>query len=260
MDKWKYYAITHDRHLLCNPMNTQKFERLCHLLRLPSTAHVLDIACGKGELLVRLAELYNITGIGIDLSSYCIHDCRVKHQQRVPAADLTFLEMDGADYEPASPRSFDVAMCIGASWIYDGYRGTIQALKRMVKADGLILVGEPYWLKTPSDEYLTSEGITQEDFDSHWGNVQVGEAEGLTCLYTLLSNSDDWDHYETLQWWAADDYARSHPDDPDVHEVNDRKQREKAIYLRGGRETMGWAIYIFRNGSQLETGALNSGG
>ena len=138
-------------------------------------------------------------------------------------------------------------MCIGASWVFGGYRGTIQALKRMAKVNGLILIGEPFWLKTPSDEYLKSEGITQDEFDSHLGNVQVGEAEGLTCLYTLVSSPDDWDHYETLQWWAADDYARSHPKDPDAEAVNLRKRQEKTIYLREGRETMGWAIYVFRN-------------
>jgi hypothetical protein len=26
----------------------------------------------------------------------------------------------------------------------------------------------------------------------------------------------------------------------------ERKTREKHIYLQGGRETMGWAIYVFR--------------
>lgn len=247
MDKWKYFDITHRRHLLCNPLSSEKFERLCSLLGLSSKARVLDIACGKGEFLVRLAELYDIVGIGVDLSPYCIRDCQTKHQQRVPAADLTFLEMDGAEYVPAPYGSFDVAMCIGASWVYGGHRGTIQALKRMVKADGLILVGEPFWLKTPSDEYLETEGITKEDYGSHWSNVQVGEAEGLRCLYTLVSNSDDWDHYETLQWWAVNDYCLAYPDDLDCSEIRDRKQRERSIYLREGRDTMGWAIYVFRN-------------
>lgn len=247
MDKWKYYDITHHRHLLCNPLNSEKFERLCQLLHLPRGALVLDIACGKGEFLVRLAELYDITGIGVDLSPYCIRDCRAKHRQRVPNADITFLEMDGAEYTPASYGSFDVALCIGASWVYGGHRGTIQALKQMVKPDGLILVGEPFWLKEPSDEYLATEGITREDFSSHWGNVKMGENEGLTCLYTLVSSDDDWDHYETLQWWTVDNYVRANPDDPDNHQLRDRKQREKAIYLHGGRETMGWAIYLFRN-------------
>jgi cyclopropane fatty-acyl-phospholipid synthase-like methyltransferase len=163
MDKWKYYDITHHRHLLCNPLNSEKFERLCQLLQLPRRTRVLDIACGKGEFLVRLAELYNITGIGVDLSPHCIRDCRAKHQQRVPNADVTFLEMDGAEYTPASYESFDVALCIGASWVYGGHRGTIQALKQMVKPDGLILVGEPFWLKEPSDAYLATEGITRDD-------------------------------------------------------------------------------------------------
>jgi cyclopropane fatty-acyl-phospholipid synthase-like methyltransferase len=63
MDPWKYYDITHKLHHLCNPLNTEKFERLCQLLRLKRGERVLDVACGKGEFLIRLAELYGIMGI-----------------------------------------------------------------------------------------------------------------------------------------------------------------------------------------------------
>ncbi|MHA2386238.1 MAG: SAM-dependent methyltransferase, partial [Candidatus Thorarchaeota archaeon] len=66
MDTWKYFDITHRHHLLCNPTSKTKFERLCSLLKLQSSAHVLDIACGKGEYLVRLAEIYGISGVGVD--------------------------------------------------------------------------------------------------------------------------------------------------------------------------------------------------
>ena len=246
MDKWKYYNLTHKRHLLCNPMSKGKFEELCKLLRLKQGAHVLDIACGKGEILIRLAELYDISGTGVDISPYCIKDCRKKHRDRVPNADLKFIEMDGADYKPEFQESFDLTMFIGASWVYKGYKGTLQALKVMTKPDGLIMVGEPYWLKEPSEEYLRADKIRKEDFGSHYENVHSGEAEGLTCIYTLVSNYDDWDLYETLQWWAAIEYARNHPDDPDVPELLERKKREKEIYLRWGRETLGWAIYLFR--------------
>ena len=55
-----------------------------------------------------------------------------------------------------------------------------------------------------------------------------------------------WDHYETFQWWASNEYARNHPDDPDVPELVERKKHDKEIYLRWGRETLGWAIYLFR--------------
>lgn len=246
MDPWKYYDITHKRHHLCNPLNTEKFERLCQLLRFKQGERVLDIACGKGEFLIRLAELYGITGIGVDISPHYIRDCMEKHRRRVPDSDIEFVEMDGADYRPEVPSSFDAALCIGASWVYGGHRGTIQALKGMVKNGGLIVVGEPFWLMEPSKEYLEVEGINRDDFGTHRNNVSVGENEGLSCLYTLVSDHDDWDHYETLQWWAVDEYVRAHPDDPDIRELVKRKTREKHIYLQGGRETMGWAIYVFR--------------
>lgn len=244
MDKWKYYDIAHNRHLLCNPMNEGKFERLCQLLKLKRGARVLDIACGKGEFLVRLADLYRISGVGVDISSYCISDCQERHRKRVPDSDIEFVEMDGAKYRPAN--LFTLAACIGASWVYGGHRGTIRALKEMVKKDGLVVLGEPFWLEEPSAEYLKAEGMKRDDFGSHRGNVRVGEEEGLTCLYTLVSSHDDWDHYETLQWWAVDTYARANPDDTDVQEIVARKKREKESYLRWGRETMGWAIYVFR--------------
>jgi SAM-dependent methyltransferase len=207
---------------------------------------VLDIACGKGEFLVRLAELYGIAGVGVDISPYCIRDCVENHQRRVPDSDIEFVEMDGADYRPEVLSSFDATLCIGASWVYGGHRGTIQALKAMVKKGGLIVVGEPFWLMEPREEYLEIEGIKRGDFGTHSDNVRVGEDEGLTCLYTLVSSYDDWDHYETLQWWAVDEYIRTHPEDPDIYELVERKTREKDIYLHGGRETMGWALYVFR--------------
>ena len=191
MDMWKFYAITHKNHLICNPMTQEKFEKLCKFLKLERGAHVLDIACGKGEFLIRLAELYEISGIGVDISQFFIRDCSEKHQERVPNSDIKFIEMDGAKYKPESSDLFDVTSCIGASWVYNGYLGTIKALKKMTKPDGLILIGEPYWLKEPDEGYLKAEGIKKEDFLTHLENVNLGEAEGLTCLYTLVSNHDD---------------------------------------------------------------------
>jgi len=250
MDIWKFHDIRHKRHLLCNPMSREKLERVCRLLEMKRGAHVLDMACGKGEFLIRLAELYNISGVGVDISPYCIRYCLEKHQKRVPDSNINFTEMDGAKYKPKSSELFDLAMSIGASWVYGGYRGTIQALKKMTKPDGLIMVGEPFWLKEPSEEYLKADGTEKEEFGTHYENVKVGEGEGLTCIYTLASNHDDWDHYETLQWWAVDDYVRANLDDPDNPELSEKSSRIKEIYLRWGRETLGWAIYIFRNSNK----------
>ena len=58
MDTWKFYDITHREHVVCNPTSNDKLARLVGLLRLPAEARVVDIACGKGEFLIRLAEAY----------------------------------------------------------------------------------------------------------------------------------------------------------------------------------------------------------
>ena len=106
---------------------------------------------------------------------------------RVPRANLEFLNLDAAEYRPYAPEPFDLAMCLGASWIYQGYRGTLVALKNMVRPDGLVMVGEPYWLKEPSEDYLASEDITEKTFNTHHGNVIAGEKEGLSFLYAVVS-------------------------------------------------------------------------
>jgi trans-aconitate methyltransferase len=250
MDTWKFYDVTHRYHEVCNPTSAAKLDELVELLRLNPGSATVDIACGKGELLTRLAERYEISGVGVDISPYCVMDAEQKLRERVPGAQIQILNMDGADYSP--DQLFDLAMCIGASWVYKGHRGTLGALKTMTKPDALILVGEPFWLKDPDDAYLVAENLTRDMFGTHYENVLVGEDEGLSPLYTMVSNQDDWDRYETLQWYAAEKYARDNPDDLDVSEILTRVAHGRTNYLHWGRDTLGWAMYLFRKPSHAD--------
>ena len=246
MDMWKYYAITHRHHLFCNPISRQKADGLIDLLDLKTGARVLDIACGKGEMLVCLAERYGISGVGVDLSPFFIAEDGKKHMERVPRAKLEWMHMDGAAYKPDRPESFDLTMCIGASWVFNGHRGTLQALKGMTMPGGLVLVGEPFWLKEPDPEYLAFDGLSRDLCSSNYGNVAIGEEEGLVPLYSTASDQDDFDRYEALQWYAAAEYASAHPDDPDVPEILAHVTHWRETHLRWGRDTMSWALYLFR--------------
>ena len=249
MDLWRFFDITHREHVVWNPISIEKLEELIALLRLRPGERVLDIASGKGEFLVRLAERYGIEGVGVDLSPYCVADAQRKHQQRVPEAHLRFLEMEGADYAPDELESFDVVACIGASWIYGGHKGTLSALASMAAGESWIVVGEPYWRQPPAEEYLAAIGEQRSTYGTHKENVEVGQAQGLELAYTLVSSPDDWDRYEGLQWCAAERWARAHPEDPDAEAVLERVRRNKMAYLTWGRETLGWAIYVFMNGA-----------
>lgn len=245
MDIWKFYDITHKMHGMLNPTDEAKIRQLVDKIPLKPGDPVVDIAAGKGEFLIRLAEAYSVNGIGVDISPYFIDEATKRLADRVPDADVSFIQMDGAEFVSEKPRKFKLASCLGASWIFKGHEGTLKAMIEMVD-DGWIVVGEPYWRREPSPEYLAESGNCKEDFGTHAMNVTIGEKLGLNLVYTIVSSEDDWDVYEGLQWYAADTYARSNADDPDVAELTERIAKQKTAYLKWGRETLSWAIYIFR--------------
>jgi hypothetical protein len=119
----------------------------------------------------------------------------------------------------------------------------------MVKPGGLILVGEPFWKQEPDPAYLAAADFKPDTFGRHVDNVTIGEGLGLSLLHTIVSSADDWDRYEGLQWQAVVRYAtegQEQPDDPDLPDLLQRVEEQKIAYLRWGRDTLGWALYLFQ--------------
>jgi ubiquinone/menaquinone biosynthesis C-methylase UbiE len=232
-----------------NPVDEKKFDNLTDLLQLPHAAKVTDIGCGKGEMLIRLAEKYGIRGVGVDKSPYCIRDAKKRKDERVPEADLQFLEMNGSDYKPQTEESEDLTMCIGASWIYGGYKNTLKSLSQMTKPLGHVMVGEPFWRKTPPKLYLKSAKLSRRSLNTHKGNVTTGENVGLAPVFALVSSESDWDKYEGLHWYAAREYANSHSEDPDLKDIMAQDSKGRENYLKFERDVLGWAIYLFQKKS-----------
>ncbi len=245
MDRWKYFAATHSDHVFCNPLSGAKVDELIELLRLPPGARVLDVACGKGELLCRTATRWKASGVGVDLSPFEVQNANAKLAERRLASRVKIVHGDGADYA-GEPDSFDAVCCLGASWIWGGHAGTLEALTRFARPGGLVVVGEPYWRCEPSPEHLSSAALTRESFATHAGNVETGVGQGLTFLHSIVSSEDDWDRYEGLTWYAGETWAANHVDDPDARELLERTREERRTYLRWGRDELGWAVYLFR--------------
>ena len=243
---WKFYDIIHQYHTVMNPVDSAKLDHLLDMLNLQQNSSVVDVGCGKGEMLIRLVEKYQVKGVGIDKSPYCVKHAEALKRERVPNSDVEFLLMDGADYKGDEKHLVDLAMCIGASWIYGDYKGTIKALLKMTRQSGLVMIGEPFWRKEPPEEYLTHEGWSKSLFDTNAGNITTAEKHGLRPLYSLVSSEQDWDVYEGLHWYAADQYTISNPRDPDLNDLSARVSEGRETYLKWERQYLGWAIYLFR--------------
>jgi SAM-dependent methyltransferase len=56
---------------------------------------------------------------------------------------VEIVEADARAY-PLAPEAFDAALCLGASFVWDGLDGTLAALAPAVRPGGYVVVGEPY--------------------------------------------------------------------------------------------------------------------
>jgi SAM-dependent methyltransferase len=228
-----------------NPMSMAITKEVIDLLRLPDGGRVLDVACGKAEFLCLVAERYEITGTGLDLSPITFQEARRNVAARQLTDRINLLNMDAGQYALDRRNSLDMASCIGASWVYGGHKGTLEALSKMVRTGGLVLAGEPFWKIPPEPEYLKLTEQEAESYGSHSSNVKAGVDLGLTFLYSIVSSTDDWDRYEGLQWQAAERYVAAHPDDPDAAVLLDTMRKNRDAYLRWGRDCLGWGMYLF---------------
>jgi len=238
-------AIAHSLHTFWNPVSDDAVDDLIWALDLEPGARVLDIACGAGELLLRIAGRGDISGVGVDISPFALERAREAKAATQPDADITFVESDAKDYVPGA--TFDVVCHVGASWIWNGYAGSLAALHDLVRPGGRVLFGEPYWrVEEPPEAYLRSESLTRDGFTDLAGLGKAVEEAGFRMLYLLASSEQDWDRYEMLQSLAVDQWVEAHADHPDREEVLAIQKRARDAYLRWGRDVLGFAQMILR--------------
>ena len=251
MDIWKFFWLTRRYIEIDNPTSTSKIDQVVDALHLAPGATVLDIASGKAEMLCRIATRYGARCTGVDISEYITKEARTKVAERGLSELVSINQINGTNFE-AEDDSFDVAMCIGATWVFHGLAGTLTQLARWVKPGGTVVVGEVFWAAEPPSAYLEAQGMSKDEYVSHEGNVGIGEAQGLTLVHSVVSNQDDWDRYGGLSWLAAYDFMVENPDDPDLTEIEARTVKDKENYLKSGRDCLGWAIYVFRTATVKE--------
>ena len=245
MDRSRFFSVIGRYKTIDNPISLAKVDTVIEALQLSPASRVLDIACGKAEMLCGIAERYGAVCVGVERSPYFCTEAREKVQSRGLSDLVTLEEMSGEDFT-APEATFDLAMCVGAEWVFGGWSGTLTRLRQWAKPGATVVAGTPFWISPPSAAYLKAMGLASDSFSTHAGHVAAGESLGLDLLFSVASNQDDWDNYMGLSWRAAYDFIRDQPNDPDSAEIEERTVNDKNSYLRYGRDCLGWAIYAFR--------------
>ena len=76
---------------------------------------------------------------------------------------------------------------------------------------------------------------------------KFGAKKRSWCVMVLLYANVRMKNPRTSYHQGAERYAAANPDDPDAAEIVRRQRAARDTYLRWGRDTLGWAVYLFRS-------------
>lgn len=224
---------------LVNPTSAQKVIDVGRAAGMSAGKRVIDFGSGYAEPLALWAAEFGIQGIGIEIRPLACERARAKLQERGLAAQIEIVCMAGADY-PFVPQGYDVATCIGASFIWGGFAPALQQLRKAVKPGGAVIIGEPYWLSS----HVPGELARRDGFFAEWELLDMARAAGFDLMYVARAGHDDWDRYERENWMALIQWLRENPSHAERDEVLRHLRKSQDDYLRYGREHIGWAMYV----------------
>ena len=249
MDRNKFSSIAHRNHAFANPISETKLMKMIGICAPMPQDKVIDIGAGKCELLIRLVENYGVNGTAVELYAGAIEEAKKAAAGRISEDSINYcIEDASAAVKGMDQSSFDLGICIGSTHALGGLEETLRTLKTLVKKNGYLLVGEGYWKQTPSPEYLEALGGAEEsECKSHADTVRVGEELGLIPLWSYVASDEEWDDYEWLYSSSIENYCWEHPDDPDSEAMLERIRSWRRTYLKWGRDTLGFGLYLYRN-------------
>lgn len=245
VNQQRFSAIAHGDMPIWNPLGMRQLDDAIEQLALPTKATILDVGCGRAHLLFRLVETFDARGIGVDSSELAIDAAREALAQS-SCSNLVDLRCEAFHADSFEAAALDLVVCIGATHAFGDYRTTLHEALRLLTHTGQLLVAEGFWEQDPDPEYVEFLGGKKEDLLDHTGNEALGRELGYDLLWSQVTSRDDWHAYETTYAKNIERHVASHPDDPEADAMLAKIRRWHNGYLRWGRTTLGFGLYLFR--------------
>lgn len=242
----RFHEISESRHRILNPISSEKLRLVGEICALDDSIELLDLCCGKAEMLCTWAAAYGTSGVGVDISPVFLGAARERAAELRVDHLVTLVEADAARYVVDVDTSFHVVSCIGATWIGNGLTGTLELMRPRMKVNGLVLVGEPYWID-PLPEATVVPGVAQGEFVSLAATLDRFESAGFDLVEMVAASTDDWDRYVAMQWMTVDHWLASNPSAPDADALREWISAGQRSYLTIERRHLGWAVFVLRS-------------
>jgi SAM-dependent methyltransferase len=239
-----WHAVVESEHEIQNPTSAEKIRELGERLGLEADSHVLDLASGRGGPAIVLAREFGCRLTCVERAPEFLAATR----ERVAAAGLQdrieLVEADGATFELGR---YDVALCLGATFVFGGLVPTLERLRTTAP---LVAVGEPYWRSWPLPPVPELDHSSPRTAEDEWlplpETIERAESAGVRVVSLIASSEEDWDRYESLHWQTLDRWLAANPEHAQAEEFRARGAADRDRYLRWERAVMGWAIFVCR--------------
>jgi SAM-dependent methyltransferase len=175
------------------PLSEDRAGALIELLG--DAGEILDLGCGRGELLLRALERRpDAVGTGVDLDEGEIAAARQGAHERGLESRAHFAIEDVTGVE----RGGDVAIAIGVAHAWDGLPGMLAALRSLAPR---ILIGDGFWAEPPSQAALQGLGAEPGELGSLDELLASVGALGFEVVDVQAASLDEWDAFESS--WRA---------------------------------------------------------
>lgn len=244
MDLPRRFTIAESSHRIQNPIGEADLVVLGEALGLAEGSTMLDLACGKGELLCQWSKGHGIIGVGLDRHGPFVEAGRARARQLGVQDRVEIVQADAEGY--VSPTSVDIASCLGATWIGGGFLGTLDLLSRSLDRRGLAVIGESYWREWPESDEIVQGCHLESVHDAATLPELIQEAQGAGWDVVEMMHADErsWDRYVAPQWHNIRRFIDENPDDPLVPELYEELNTAPLDYVRYQRRYLGWGVLV----------------
>ena len=246
--RFRYSTIAHAGRALLGPVSAESVESLLARVTLPAAGtrpEVLDVGCGKGEILLRAMQRFGAAGVGVDPNEAFLAEARERARVLGIAEDLTLHACAWVD-APAPGGDTDLAICTGSTHAFGDLDAALAGLHGLVREGGWSLIGTGYWGAKPAAEYLALIGPEEGEMPTLDGALAAAERTAWRIEAHHESTLEEWDDYEHAYAAAMRHWVTANAADPDAAAFGARITAWSDGYTRWGRDTLGFTTLLLR--------------